>query len=230
VVRRTGSPFRLMRPNRGLRAVGVELMVLVTLCCSIRLVDRLARLRTPSAGAYAPDVPEDAAVDRAKALLAAAAARLTDAGIADEAVAEYEPATRRLGVPRRARLRPVGRGWRLGVLLLAGDGAVRATGRVTRAVPPGHPGHMAVSTEERREVRAAAFRGPFPEGSTVNYDAPVLALTAEALRGATGPLLLREDGVAVRWSVSTSDDAARPLEPYLAERVSLLLDPPRGAT
>ena len=191
---------------------------------------RIGGLRTPRAGAYAPDVPQDDAVDRAKRLLREAADRLAAAGIADEAVAEFEPATRRLGIPRRARLRPVGRGWRLGVLLLEADGTVRATGSVTRAVPPGHPGHMAVSTEERREVRGAAFRGPFPQGSTVNYDAPVIPLSPEALEGATGPLLLRDDAVRVRWSLSAGDDAARDLEPYLAERVGLLLDPPRGAT
>ena len=169
---------------------------------------------------------QEEAVEAARALFAAAAARL--AGAPDEAVAEFKPARRRLGVPRAARLRPVGRAWRLGVLLLSADGTVRATGSVTRAVPPGHPGHMAVSTEERREVRAAAYRGPFPEGSTVHFGAPVIELTA--LEGATGPLLLRDGRVVVRWSLSAGDDAARDLEPYLAERISLLLDPPQGAT
>jgi hypothetical protein len=88
---------------------------------------------------------------------------------------------------------------------------------------------MATSTEERREVRAAAFRA-FPAGATVNFDAPVIELTPEALRDARGPLLLRDGRVLVRWSVSAGDDAARDLEPYLGERVSLLLDPPQGAT
>jgi hypothetical protein len=121
----------------------------------------------------------------------------------------------------------VARAWRLGVLLLSADGTVRATGAVTRAVPPGHPGHMAVSTEERREVRAAAFRA-FPPGTTVYLDAPVIDL--DALRDAPGPLLLRDDRVVVRWSVSAPEDAARDLAPYLAERVDLLLHPPQGAT
>lgn len=177
-------------------------------------------------GPYAPGVAEAEAVGAAREALAAAAARL--AGTPDEAVAEYEPARRRLGIPRQARLRPVARAWRLGVLLLSADGTVRATGAVTRAVPPGHPGHMAASTEERREVRAAAFRGPFPQGSTISFDAPVIDL--DALRGATGPLLLRDDRVLVRWSLSAPDDAARDLAPYLAERVDLLLHPPQGAT
>lgn len=173
-------------------------------------------------------MPDEDAVDRARSLLSAAAARLGAAGIEDGAIAEFSPAHRRFGILRPARLRPVGRGWRLGVLLLAADGTVRATGSVTRAVAPGHPGHVAASAEERREVRAAAFRGPFPPGSTVDFDAPVLELTPEALREATGPLLLRGGRVLVRWSRSA--DALRDLEPYLAERVALLLDPPRGAT
>jgi hypothetical protein len=87
---------------------------------------------------------------------------------------------------------------------------------------------MAVSTEERREIRAAAFRGPFPPGSTIDYDAPVIDLAA--LRDAPGPLFLRDDRVLVRWSLSAPDDAARDLAPYVAERVDLLLHPPQGAT
>lgn len=165
-------------------------------------------------------------VESARALLRDAARRLEDAGAPDDAVAELVPATRRFGIPRAARLRPLGRVWRLGVLLLAADGTVRATGAVTRAVPPGHPGHMALSTEERREVRAAAFRG-FPQGTTVWFDSPVLDL--DALDG-TGPLLLRDGRVVVRWSISAPDDAARDLGPYLQERVGLVLDPPLGAT
>ncbi|WP_375388833.1 hypothetical protein [uncultured Amnibacterium sp.] len=167
-------------------------------------------------------------VEGVRALLAAAAARLREAGVPDEAVADLVPATRRLGITRRARLVPVGRGWRLGVLLLGADGSVRATGSVTRAIPPGHPGHMAASTEARREVRAAAHRGPFPQGATVNFDAPRIDLGA--LGRATGPLFLRGDRALVRWSVSAGDDAARDLEAYLAERVDLLLHPPQGAT
>lgn len=179
-------------------------------------------------GPYAPGVTDPEAVEAARERFAAAARRL--AALPQDAVAELIPAHRRFGVPRPARLRPVGRAWRLGVLLLSADGTVRATGAVTRAVPPGHPGHMAASTEERRRIRDAAYRGPFPEGSTVLYDAPEIPLTPEALTGATGPLFLRDGRVLVRWSVSASDDAARELGPYLDERVGLLLDPPQGAT
>jgi hypothetical protein len=174
-------------------------------------------------------VTEAGAIEGARVLLRETASQLSAAGAATEAIASFEPAARRFGVQRRARLRPLGRGWRLGVLLLDADGTVRATGSVTRAVPPGHPGHMAASTEERREVRAAAFRA-FPAGATVNFDAPLLDLSPEGLQAGAGPLLLRDGRVLVRWSLSAGDDAARDLAPYLGERVSLLLDPPQGAT
>jgi hypothetical protein len=173
-------------------------------------------------------VADAQAVADARRTLADTAARLVAAGAPTEAVAAFEPATRRFGIPRKARLIPLGRVWRLGVLLLEEGGGVRATGRVTRAVPPGHPGHMAVSTEERREVRAAAHRGPFPAGSTVHYDAEPVELTPEALTGATGPLFLEDGRVQVRWSLSAS--AGRDLDAYLAEREALLLHPPQGAT
>ena len=172
---------------------------------------------------------DDEALGAARALLLAAAERLQQGGAPQEALAEFEPARRRLGVMRKPRMRPLGRVWRLGVLLLQPDGAVRATGGITRAVPPGHPRYAALSIEARREVRAAAHRGPFPEGETIDYDAPLVVLEADALRATPGPLLLAEDGVRVRWSVSAGDDAARPLGAYLDERVDLLLHPPQGA-
>lgn len=178
---------------------------------------------------YAAAVTEDEALDAARAALAAAAGRLREGGAADEALAVFEPARRRLGVMRKPRMRPIGRVWRLGVLLLEPGGAVRATGGITRAVPPGHPRYAALSVEARREVRAAAHRGPFPEGETIDYDAPPVVLTAEGLRTTPGPLLLADDGVRVRWSVSAPDEAARPLAAYLDERVDLLLHPPQGA-
>ena len=173
---------------------------------------------------------DDALEAELRARFTAAAAALAASGTRSEALAEFDPARRRLGVVRRARLRPIGRVWRLGVLLLTEAGGVRATGTVTRAVPPGHPGHVASSVEARRELRDAAHRGPFAAGETVHLDAPPIDLAPAALRLATGPLLLRGDRPLVRWSVSAPDDAARDLDAYLAERVDLLIHPPRGAT
>lgn len=163
-----------------------------------------------------------------RALFVRAAATLSAADVPDDALARLESAHRRLGIPRPARLRSLGRVWRLGVLLLQSDGTVHATGAVTRAVPPGHPGHVAASVEARREMRAAAFRGPFRPGETVHFDAPAIDLAA--LEGADGPLFTRDGRPLVRWSVSAGDDSARDLEAYLAERVDLLVHPVQGAS
>ncbi|MFD1722802.1 hypothetical protein [Amnibacterium endophyticum] len=170
---------------------------------------------------------DEAAAEAAVLAFRATAERLAAEGAPDEALARFEPARRRFGVMRAARLRPLGRVWRLGVLLLHPDGAVRATGATVRSAPPGHARYAALSVEARREVRAAAFRGPFAPGETIDYDAPPIELTPTGIR-ASGPLLIADGGVKVRWSVSAPEDAARDLAPYLAERVELLLHPPDG--
>jgi len=162
-------------------------------------------------------------------LLAETAAALAAAGARDEALARFVPARRVLGLPRAPAMRPLGRVWRLGVFLLDADGTLRATGGITRAVEPGHPGHVAASIEDRREHRAAAFRGPFARGETVHYDAPAIPLDAERLRAATGPLFLRDGRALVRWSPSVDEASAAPLAGYLRERADLLLHPPEGA-
>lgn len=171
---------------------------------------------------------DEQSAEAVRPLFARAASTLSAAEVPDDALARLEPAHRRLGIPRPARLKPLGRVWRLGVLLLQTDGTVYATGAVTRAVAPGHPGHVAASVEARREVRAAAFRGPFRPGETVHFDAPTIDLGA--LEGSVGPLFIRNGRPLVRWSVSAGDDAARDLESYLAERVDLLVHPVQGAT
>jgi hypothetical protein len=172
---------------------------------------------------------DEEAVARAREAVRRTVAALGAGNARTEALAEYQPARRVLLVDRASRMRPLGRVWRLGVVLLTPEGALLATGAITRAVEPGHPGHVAVSVEDRREHRAAAYRGPFERGETVNYDATPIDLTPEALRAGTGPLLLSAGRVLVRWSASLGDDAAAPFEPYLSERAELLLDPPQGA-
>ena len=172
---------------------------------------------------------DEDAVAAVRDLVRRTAAELAAAGARDEALAEFVPAHRVVLLDRPARMQPLGRVWRLGVVLLAADGSLRATGGITRAVEPGHPGHVAVSVEDRREHRAAAFRGPFARGETVNYDAVPIPLEVAALRRRHGPLLLREGQVLVRWSASLGDDAAAPFAPYLTERAELLLHPPQGA-
>lgn len=188
--------------------------------------------------------PEDeAAIDRVRRALADAAARLAAAGARAEALAEYVPAGRTLLVPRAERLRPLGRVWRLGVLLLLAspenakqaERAERAdsppvlfaTGSLTRAGEPGRPTYVAASSERRRQLRVAAYRGHFAPGTSVNFDARPIRLDA-GLVGASGPLTVQHGAACVRWTPS-NPDALTPFDTYLAERVALLVTPPEGA-
>lgn len=169
--------------------------------------------------------------------LAAAVDALKKADAATEALARFEPPRRRaLIFTQDAQMVPLGRVWRLGVFLLGLDGALYATGHTTRAVDPKHPGYQSLSAEERRDYRAAAFRGVFARGETVNFDADLLV--AGAVHGEIGaaaitdliagsPLVLRDGHAFVRWSATAHDDALRPMKSYLAERVELLLLTPR---
>lgn len=171
---------------------------------------------------------DDEAVARIRLALADAVQRLDAAHARDEALAEFVPRHRKLLVTREAVLRPVGRVWRLGVLLLDRDGTLRATGAITRATAPGRPAYQSLSAETRRAFRAAAQRGHFTDGETVNHDTAPIDLDAASLRASTGPLFVRDGQALVRWS-ATTPDAAVPFEAYLAERVGLLTDPPQGA-
>jgi hypothetical protein len=137
----------------------------------------------------------------------------------DEALA-VRKASRGFAVIRTPEsMTPVGRAWRLGVLLLARDGSVGAAGKITRAVKPGWAQNLSASVEERRSDRMAASRGKFAEGEVVNYDFTPLALDAASLERGSGPLLFRDGVMLVRWSPT----GYRPLEPYVTDRIEMLL-------
>lgn len=172
---------------------------------------------------------DDGAVAGIRSAIAVAIRRLQEAQARDEALAEFIPRHRRMLITREAVLRPVGRVWRLGVLLLDRDGVLRATGSITRATEPGRPGFQSQSAETRRAYRAAAQRGHFPHGETVNYDAAAIDLDAVSLRASTGPVFVRDGRALVRWNATTPDADAVAFDAYLAERVGLLTDPPEGA-
>lgn len=161
-------------------------------------------------------------LDRAVETLAAAGAR-------DEAQGAYIAPHKVLFFTKDAALAPVGRVWRLGVFLLSRDGTLYATGTTTRAVEPGRAGYQSHSAEERRAFRAAALKGRFAKGETVNFDSSEIATDAARLRGASGPLFVSGERVLVRWNASVPDALAIDFDSYLAERVSLLIDPPGGA-
>lgn len=162
-------------------------------------------------------------------LLAEAVERLRSAGARDEALAEYVPERRTLLIARKPVLKPLGRVWRLGVFLLDAEGALYETGSTTRALEPGRPAYQSQSAEQRREYRAAASRGRFPHGETVNFDARPVALSVNELRSSAGRLFLDGDRPRVRWSATAGDADAVDLASYLADRVELLADPPAGA-
>ena len=158
----------------------------------------------------------------------AAAAELGGQAARDEALAEYVPERRTLGIPRAARMTPIGRVWRLGVLLIDADGNFFATGRVVRAERPVRRSTPAAAIAEQRAYAAAAAKGGFTEGETVNFAAvPVGPAELEA-SGASGAVVVVGDALFVRWSPA-QPDALTPLDRYLADRVELLVNPPSGA-
>jgi hypothetical protein len=155
--------------------------------------------------------------------------RLEQAGAKDELLAELTTRRLMLGLVRPPVLKPLGRVWRLGVLLLARDGAVYATGSVTRATETNRPTYQSLAAEERRSYRALAARSGLPMGETVNFNAPEIALDEATLRNSTAPLFLQDDQPFVRWSHSLGGEVTMSLENYLRDRVDLLVHPPEGA-
>lgn len=170
-------------------------------------------------------------VERARGLLARAAARLGEADARDEALGEYVEPKPVLGIRRDPTIRSLGRVWRVGVLLLGSSpetaGQVWATGTITRVTEAGRSQFVSVSAEVRRAYRAAAAKGHFAPGDTVNHGATPIPLDG-TLVDADSVLFVRDGEPRVRWSATAGTDV--PLRTYLDDRVGLLVDPPRGAT
>jgi hypothetical protein len=158
-----------------------------------------------------------------RALLTRTIEQLEALGIGDEAIATLLPARRIALIRRPAVMEPVGRAWRLGVLLLGRDGRLFGTGRITRAVEPKHETvYINEESRKRRELRQAATRGDFMPGDVVNFDVAEIPLDADSLRTGSGPLSLRGDTVMVRWNAGQGDEGLSSLESYLAARLGIL--------
>lgn len=170
-------------------------------------------------------------VQHARDLLDEAARRLGDAGVPDEALGEYVEPRPVLGIRRDPTIRSLGRVWRVGALLLGSSpetaGRVWATGSITRVTEPGRAQYQSVSAEVRRAYRAAAAKGHFAAGDTVNHGATPVPLDTTLVDG-SGVLAVVDGVPVVRWSATAG--ATVPLADYLTDRVGLLVDPPRGAT
>lgn len=155
-----------------------------------------------------------------------AVARECLAGAPRAALGELVVPRRFAGLGRSPRIEPRGHAWHLGALLI-GDDDVYATGTVIRAREEVRRGYTAESQHERAALAAAAWRGGFPEGAVVHIDWQPVDLAALAHGAASGPLAVRDGVPVIRWSASADP---RSLDAYLAERVTLLLEPPTGST
>jgi hypothetical protein len=175
------------------------------------------------------DGDEADALHAAREQLRAAASRLTAAGARDELLARLVTDRRTLGIRRAPTMERLGRVWRLGVLLLAPDAHLYSTGSVIRTTEPRRIGLPSNLAQTRNEVREAARRAGLPAGETVNYDAEPLELDVDFLRHSTGPLVLRDGGIRVRWSVAGGEGALADFGDYLEDRVGLLATPAEGA-
>lgn len=145
-----------------------------------------------------------------------------------EVLAEYVPPRRKLGIPRPATMRVLGRVWRLGVLLLAEDGTLYAVGETLRVMDPGTRSTPSRTAEVRKALREAARRARIAEGETVNHGA--FRIDLDAVDADTAPLALRDGLVHVRWNPVGAPGALVPLASYLSERIDLLVHPPQGAS
>jgi hypothetical protein len=168
------------------------------------------------------------AVARVQALVATAVDTLRSGAAREETLAAFVPERRVLGIPRAARMTPTARVWRLGVLLLDADGHLYATGRVVRAERPSRRSVPANAVADQRALRAAAVKGGIAEGETADFDARPIDLDEFVRDGASGPLVIRDDEVFVRWNPA-QPDALTPLDRYLADRVELLVLPSDGS-
>jgi len=145
-------------------------------------------------------------------LVAGVVAKLTAAGVPDEALAELRESRRVGPLTRPAKFVSAGRAWRLGELLVTIDGRLLATGHVTRAiVPKDFAANKSSAEEGRRELQRAAARGPFRAGESVNH----------GFRPALGDTVVEREGTLML----RLPYADVPLEAYLADRVTLAIAP-----
>jgi hypothetical protein len=176
---------------------------------------------------WAPDWADDDAITRRlHESLADVVRSLQASGARTEALASFEARRAILGIRRSPVMVPLGRVWRLGVLLLDAQGGLHEVGAVTRAVDPGRVTNQSLRAEERRDYRRAAFAGKFEPGDTVNFDTTPVRLNPESLHTDSGPLRLRGDTILVRWNKQPGDTALAELVPYLIDRAALLTAPP----
>ena len=171
-----------------------------------------------------------AAFSEIRAVLTWVVTQLAEFAPPMEQLGDYVPASTFLGFPRRAKLLHLGEVWRLGIFLINNEGMLFRAGDNTRVVETSHIQHVSTYRTERYELMDAAFRGGFPVGSVVNFNASPVLVDVDSLARPSGPLFSRGPHAFVRWRTGASDDDAVSVADYMTERLELLLNPPEGAT
>lgn len=164
-----------------------------------------------------------------RAAVAATVARLTEAAHPHDHFGTTIGARKSLGfIPRKQTYRRAGEGWRLGVVAVDTVARLYAVGQIVRATRQVLPGHQAESARERRAMKEQLVDIGFPDGATVLLDAvPVTEPSSKAAQTAiaSGPVVVRDGRILIRWMPSAPDSALMPLPAYLAERTELALRP-----
>ena len=144
---------------------------------------------------------------------------LDAAGAPDEALGEFVPSRGFGPFTTAEKFRPLGRAWRLGVLLLDKRARLYSTGELTRAIEPGRAAvNRSPAGERRRALRLAAARSGFPKGEVVNYGYLPIGTGEDAVTESSRPLSVLDGAVVVQLEPGAVAD----LDRYLSERVELL--------
>lgn len=160
-------------------------------------------------------------VQDANALIDRAIAHLSIKHITPVRITEFIPAHTRFFITKKARFIDLAVGWQLGVLLLTSDGGIHTAGESTRAVPPGHPGHVSLDRERRREFMRIAFEHGFTEGEVLYFNSPAIPLEVGQSLPNDAALVLHNETLSVRWNRNLPVDTSVPLERYLNEQLAL---------
>lgn len=170
-----------------------------------------------------------AALEETRAVLSWVRGELVTHSPPSEQLADLIVPKRFMGVQRSGRLRRAGEVWRLGIFLMDANGNLFRAGETVRAENLPHTDHNSAYKAERREIAYSAFRAGYSPGTVVNFRAARIDVNGDSLSSPTGPLFARGRNAAVRWRTGAPDVEAVLLKDYVAERLDLLLNPPKGS-
>lgn len=161
----------------------------------------------------------------AKDIAVEAAEKLREVGVPQHRIVQYVPETKRWVVfTKPAVFTEDERVWRLGVLLLSEQGDWFTAGETTRAVAPGHPGHVSVERERRRDLTRAAYESNFEEGAVLYFNSPRIMLAIGDTPDPQSAIVMIDGELRVRWNRALHLSTARPLHTYVKEQVELAIE------